>query len=337
MASALGLRGARGPMWKRPATGTFMTTCGLAPAVVWPKQLPAIAIAPPTARFYSPTAASYSYNTYSRFNQNQQHERQKAPQSPQVYRANRSTEGFISEHVSLLYPLTFVSPPLFAWPRNPIKAWKFFMGWAEGHGRAFLSNTVVKWSSKGSLFKRAKYNPDRDGVKLMARAMHRSLGEAMASGDELTLQKTCTQVFARTLIAPIKARGTNLYYEWELMRYTGASRISSDMIQPFQQDHIDCLVRQTIVTVPSRQRRVQWKRSNALGAWQVVPGSEKEVDLVEYVALTCVYDSKTYQPTNWRIMGTLKPTTLQSWLTEKEGVNILGRQEAKGHNILDEE
>ncbi|KAK0729666.1 hypothetical protein B0H67DRAFT_638258 [Lasiosphaeris hirsuta] len=327
MASALGLRGARGPMWKSPATATFMAVCGLSPAVVWTRQLPAITLALPAVR---------SHQTIARFNSNQIQERSKNPQSPKVVKQDTAHEGFLTEHVNMLYPLTFIAPPLSSWPRNPIKASKFLMGWVEGHGRAFLSNTIIRWSSKESLFKTAKYKEDLEGVKLIARALHRTMTEAVAEGDETAIQKTCTQTFARSLLAPIKARGKNMRYEWELVRYTGGSRIKSDSIQPFHHLHIDCLIRQTVVTIASRQRRVQWKRSSTGGPWKVVPGSEKEVEVVEHVAVACVYNSKTFQPTKWLLMGALKPTTLEGWLEEKEGIAGLQQEESKGHNILDE-
>ncbi len=39
--------------------------------------------------------------------------------------------------------------------------------------------------------------------------------------------------------------------------------------------------------------------------------------MIENLAISCIIDGKTWKQGDWRIVGTIKPTTLEAWVQEK--------------------
>jgi protein MBA1 len=178
-----------------------------------------------------------------------------------------------------------------------------------------ITNAAVKYMSKPTVFKRAIYQPKRSVLIPTAKALHRSMATALASGDRDTINKVCSKGLADSLLTSIDTRPRGRRYAWELVAYTNKMfypSVKSHKLSPMSRERGDPIVRQAVVAISSKQRRVQY---DAHG--QVIPGSEKEMDVVEHFVMSCLVDSRTWQQHEWRIVGTVKPTSLEGWMKEK--------------------
>ena len=174
----------------------------------------------------------------------------------------------------------------------------------------------MKYTSKPSFFKRAVYKPKRSVLIPTAKAMHRAMAEALASGDRDTINKICSRSLGTSLLASIDTRPKTRRYGWQLLDYTKKlfyPSVKSHRITALGREKNAPIVRQAVVSISSRQRRVQY---DAQG--KVIPGSEKEIDVVEHVAMACVVDPRTWAESEWRLVGTISATTLEEWDAEKE-------------------
>lgn len=192
-----------------------------------------------------------------------------------------------------------------------------FLGyWAVIKGQEILTNGVLTFSSKPNIWKRAQYKPKRSTLIPTAKALHRAMAEAFATGDKSTISKVCSRKLSHSLLASIDARPRGRRFGWELVAYTNKMSypsLKSHRMSPISRDRNAPVIRQAVVAISSRQRRVQY---DAKGA--VVPGSEKVMDVVEHVAIACMVYPKTWTQGEWRLIGTIKPTTLDEWMVEKE-------------------
>lgn len=182
-------------------------------------------------------------------------------------------------------------------------------------------NFLLKFASKPSFFKRASYKPKRSVLIPTAKALHRSMAEALAAGDKDSINRICSRQLGSSLLASIDARPRSRRYGWELVDYTNKlfyPSLKSHRISPLGRERNSPIVRQAVVAISSRQRRVQYDANG-----QIVPGSEKEMDVVENVAIACVVDPKTWVQSEWRLIGTVKPTTLEAWDEEKKMLQTL--------------
>lgn len=186
------------------------------------------------------------------------------------------------------------------------------------------------FSSKPSLLKKARYRLNNSATVLTAKALHRSLAEAVASGDKRVLGKICASVMGHTIMAAIDTRSKNRRYTWELVRYNGSwrnPRMVTQMVVPTTTDGSGPLLRQAVVSISSRQRRTQEVLRN--GVWTTIPGSVKEADVTENLAMICLVNPRTWQQGEWRIVGTVPITTAEDWFFEKEMIDKVQQEDAE--------
>lgn len=226
-------------------------------------------------------------------------------------------------------------PPLGRFPPSP----GYLFSYLFVKGRDFLSRLGMKWSSKPTLLKPAMYKPNTSKIVPMAKALHVAMYEALAKGDKATIRKTCGTVLANRLIATVDARPAGRRYGWELVRYNKTlwrfPRIADNKLMPMQRDPRagnripSPILRQVVVTIASRQRRVEYDYSKQ-GGGKVIPGSEKEVDIVENLVLSQPLDRYTFIPTrDWKILGLIGETTREKWKEDQEFNKTLERLEAE--------
>lgn len=79
---------------------------------------------------------------------------------------------------------------------------------------------------------------------------------------------------------------------------------------------------QAIVAIASRQKIA--KADAATGS--VISDTLKIQDKLEYVVITRPVDPKTFQKGQWRIWGTVAPTTLDQHMQDHEDLNRMNRQ-----------
>ncbi|KAK3311433.1 uncharacterized protein B0T15DRAFT_75439 [Chaetomium strumarium] len=240
-------------------------------------------------------------------------------ESPSVSSSKRTREltsdvGF--ESLQVVLPGTFILPPLSGFPKPLGQKLRFLWYWLLTKGQEVVTNAAVKFTSKPSFFTRAAMQAKRSTLVPTAKALHRAMAEALASGDRDTINRICTKKLASTLIASIDGRPRGRRYGWELVAYTNRlfyPSVKSHRITATSRDKYSPILRQAVVAISSRQRRVEY---DARG--QVVPGSEKEIVAVENVALACTYDPRTWTQSEWRLIGTIQPTSLEAWKHEAE-------------------
>lgn len=191
---------------------------------------------------------------------------------------------------------------------------------------------LAKFGSKPSFFSRPVFKLSNSSVVATAKGLHRSMSEALASGDKETLRKVCADRMADTLSATVDSRPPGKRYAWELVKYKKTlryPRIMSQKITKIEQGRDAPMIRQVVVRICSRQRRVEL---DAKG--QEIPGSVREVDLVENIAMSTVINSATWKQDEWRIVGTYKDTTPESWGEEWALMKAVEKQEVSKHKII---
>lgn len=178
-------------------------------------------------------------------------------------------------------------------------------------------NATFRFASKPTIFKRAALDYKKSSLIPTAKALHRSMLEGLASGDKLAINKTCARKLATTLLTSIDSRPRGRRYSWELVKYTNKlfyPSIKSHKLAPTDRERGSPIIRQVVVAISSKQRRGVYDSSGL-----VIPGSEKEMDVVENVTIATLIDPKNgYKQYDWRIIGTIKPTTLESWAKDKK-------------------
>jgi len=185
-------------------------------------------------------------------------------------------------------------------------------------GQERLQQFVMKLQSRPSMFKRALWKRRHAAAVVTAKALHRTMAEAFASGDKATIRRICVANCGTPLLAAIDSRPRGRRYGYELVEYTKRMfypSIRASRIMPVARDMNAPIVRQVVVAISSRQRRVEYDDSPR-GGGKIVPGSEKEVDVVENVVIGQVINPHTWQADVWRILGTARSTTLEDWEAE---------------------
>ena len=227
---------------------------------------------------------------------------------------------------------TFVRPPLSQFPRSPSKLSRFVYVWAKQKIMDFASLVLFKISTKPSFFKGATFKLHKKQIIPTAKAMHSTMCEALARGDRRALKAICCTPLYSRLGGIIEGRPRGKRYGWELVRYNKTlvyPRVVDDKLIMMG---VGMLARQAVVAIASRQRRVEYDDSPA-GRGRVVPGSEKGVDLMEYVVLTSTINSRTNRQNEWLLYGTIKPTTLESYEADKATLAELERTQLEKYKV----
>jgi protein MBA1 len=183
-------------------------------------------------------------------------------------------------------------------------------------GQEWLTNAGIKYSTKPTFWTASPLKVKKTTLVPTAKALHRTMAQALAAGDKDIINRLCTRALAGPYIASIQSRPRGVRYGWELLGYTRKlfyPAIRSHKMSPLGKEKMSPIVRQAVVALSSKQRRVKYDVQG-----QVVPGSEKEVDVVEHVAMSCIIDPRTWQHGEWHFIGSVKPTTYEGWVEERK-------------------
>ncbi|KAM7208959.1 hypothetical protein V8F20_000837 [Naviculisporaceae sp. PSN 640] len=239
--------------------------------------------------------------------------------------------GYTSSKIPMFLPGTFVLPLASKLPRKPAILFSFLKSYIKTASLDTFGTWLAKLGSKPSFFARPIFKLANSSVVATAKGLHRSMSEALASGDKETIRKVCADRMADTLCGTIDSRPAGKKYAWELIKYTKKMRyprIMSQKIAKIEKGRDAPLIRQVVVRICSRQRRVELDR-----AGNPVEGTEKEADLVENLVLTTVISPVTWKSDEWRITGTFKDTTPESWEEHQKLTRDVEREEAAKHKI----
>jgi protein MBA1 len=161
--------------------------------------------------------------------------------------------------------------------------------------------------------------------------MYREVLEAFAAGDVETIQRLCTPSYAQRLIAAVTRRDPREEVHFEVVKYHQPWRfpkLKSHQIRAANELEQDQLTEQAVVAISSTQRLT---RKNKVSG-QIVPGSTKVQDKVEFVVLARNMDKKTWEMEPWRIWGTISDTPLEKYLAEKTETEEKQDQHVKWKN-----
>ncbi|KAK0609346.1 hypothetical protein B0T17DRAFT_136823 [Bombardia bombarda] len=297
-ASRLGLRGGARDMWMRsPSATTSMAAPRVVPAASAPSSSRPLSTTPPRC---AKAPAKRREKTPSLFTASQQRldNRTAAPSVDQIRdRGRRAGQALSSADVAMLLPQTFVAPPYAQFPGGR-KFFGFLRNLTKVKFFDLLQRVLMVWASKPTILRPARFRPKSALALATARALHRSMAEAVAAGDLATLRKVCVNELYFPLVSQIEKRPKGRRYGWELVKYNNTwryPRVISDKIAIMGTDTDSPIVRQ--------------------------------VDLEENIVLTCSINPSTWEQDDWRIFGTVKHTSLEGWEAEKKLLDRLQEED----------
>lgn len=162
-----------------------------------------------------------------------------------------------------------------------------------------------------------RWKMGRARIAPTAKALYREMLEAFAAGDQPTLRRLCSASFAAKLCTAVDRRNPREGVRFDLVRYTRPlfyPRLLSHRVgqtNPFD-DRI--MSEQAVVAIASLQQASRYDTATG----EMVPGSLKLQDKLEYVVLSRDLDQETFETTSWRIWGTTSATTLEHYLRDNE-------------------
>ncbi|KAK3354558.1 hypothetical protein B0H65DRAFT_504617 [Neurospora tetraspora] len=230
-----------------------------------------------------------------------------------------------SKAPAILLPETFVVPPLSRFPKQFKPLMSYLWGIIRVKTVDFLLSRQYRFSSMPGWRQKPLLSLKKAPLIAQTKALHRQMNEAIASGDAEMLEKIVDPYLYVPLAVNIEQRPKGRTGTWELVRYNKEPRVVSHKIFPLQGTK-DKLLWQVTVSIASRQRVVQHERG------KVVPGSEKELDLVENVVIGTMVSNETWATLNgWRIISTVQPMTPEKWEREQETVTLLAEAGARSN------
>ncbi|KAB5559968.1 hypothetical protein GE09DRAFT_1115127 [Coniochaeta sp. 2T2.1] len=246
--------------------------------------------------------------------------------------------GAESDHnplrTQILLPMTWVRPPLSRFPRS----WDYLKAYITTKARDLATRIGIEFSSKPTFFKKRLYKAHTRKLVPLAKALHINMYEAVAKGDKATLRTVCGTAMADSFVRLIESRLPGRKYGWELVRYNwkawGYPRVVDHKLIPSAGDPMNPykpgdIIRQVVVAIASRQRRVEYEFTRESKEWREVPGSEKEVDVVENVVLNQALDRRTFAPLGeWKIISLVGEMTPEKFREERDLLKLIEDRQA---------
>jgi len=130
---------------------------------------------------------------------------------------------------------------------------------------------------------------------------------AFAEGDSTTLRKICTDGIYDSMRARIGARARGEKVQWELVQYNKRAKVVSNRAARLPME--GAAIRQAVVRICSRQKLTRWRKVRGKDELEMVTGSGKEKNVVEYVVVQrrCA----GWKEEDWQVWGTTGETTLK--------------------------
>lgn len=179
-----------------------------------------------------------------------------------------------------------------------------------------ISLLALKWSSpQGKRWYHRSLKLTNSKIAPTAVALHRQMYSDFAAGDTAALRKICLDGINDSFRARIGARARGEKVVWELVKYNGRARVISNRGARLPFDGV--AIRQAVVRIASRQKLTRWAKGKS-GSLEIVPGSGKEKDVVEYVVVQQKFEN--WKGGSWQVWGTTTETTPENvvqWETKE--------------------
>lgn len=137
---------------------------------------------------------------------------------------------------------------------------------------------------------------------------------AFAEGDDQTLRSICLDGILDNFRNRIANRPIDEKVTWELIKYNKSPKLVSNRAAKTPINGM--LIRQAVVQVCSRQKLTRYTKARGTSQLELIQGSGKEKDVVEYVVIQRIYEQ--WQPNNWMVWGTAQETSLEDLEEWKE-------------------
>ena len=157
--------------------------------------------------------------------------------------------------------------------------------------------------------------------------MYREMLEAFAAGDKDALERLCQSGQSQKLAQAIDRRKLGEVVRFEVLKYKNPI-VYPRLLSHITMDHPNLpstMIEQAVVGISSRQ---QVDKVNSKTG-QVVPGSLRIQDKVEYVVVNRLVDTLTWETAPFKIWGTTSATTMEEYekdalAIEKETMRLAG-------------
>ncbi|KFA51506.1 hypothetical protein S40293_06330 [Stachybotrys chartarum IBT 40293] len=211
------------------------------------------------------------------------------------------------------FPCTFVSLPLSQVSTGQIPAY-YFQRW-KAWAADVLAVLSFKLRSMEGWTTRPRFKVRRGKIVPTGQALHREVMQAFAAGDKPTIQRLCVAAYANKLISTIEKRTPRERTRFEFVKYTRPlfyPKLMTYRLTDIADLGEQSLLEQAVVGISSTQKA--WKEDAASG--QVIAGTLKVQDKIEYVVLTRYTNAETFESGEWRVWGTTSGTTLEGYHAE---------------------
>ncbi|KAM5347062.1 hypothetical protein ACJ41O_010067 [Fusarium nematophilum] len=237
----------------------------------------------------------------------------------------RANDEYFKSGGGPLFPGTFIPLPLSRYPTSPkdFLRYSWFRLWHWGIET--LSVLSFKLKSMPDWTTRPKWKAARGRIAPTAKVMYTDMLTAFAAGDKAAISALCLGQFAKKLASAIDRRDPRERTVFELMSFNKAllyPRVVAHQVHNINAHDKHNSTEQAVVAISSTQRASKYSKATG----ELIPGSTKVQQKVEYVVLSRQVNEKTFQATPWRIWGTVPATTLESYQEEQDWIN---REQAK--------
>ncbi|KAJ4259644.1 hypothetical protein NW762_007574 [Fusarium torreyae] len=231
----------------------------------------------------------------------------------------RANDEYFKSGGGPLFPGTFVSVPFSRYPsgRDLFRySWFRFRQW----GIEFLSLLQFKLKSMPDWTTRPKWKIGRGKIAPTAKVMYTEMLSAFAAGDKATIKSLCLGQFAKKLTAAIDRRNPAERVTFEVVKFNKTfvyPRVMAHQIHNVNPHDKENSTEQAVVAIASTQRAQKYSKKTG----ELIPGSTKVQEKIEYVVLSRQVNEKTYQSGSWQLWGTVPATTLEAHQEEQDWIH----------------
>ena len=211
---------------------------------------------------------------------------------------------------------TLVAVPLSRYPKSPLD----FLRYQFYRTLAFVGGKLTVWGNRLDSMpgwtSAPRYKPNTRQIATTAKTLYREVLEAFAAGDVDALHRLCVPAYASRMIGAVSRRDPKEEVLFEVVKYHQPWRfpqLKSHQIRAANEIDQEQLTEQAVVAISSTQQLS--RRDRATG--QIIPGSTKLQEKVEYVVLARNVNKRTWDMDPWKIWGTTSDTPLEKYLADK--------------------
>ncbi|KAM0424880.1 hypothetical protein ACHAPT_009936 [Fusarium lateritium] len=232
----------------------------------------------------------------------------------------RANDEYFKSGGGPMFPGTFIPLPFSRYPGgfNFLRySWYRLRQW----GIETLSVLQFKLKSMPDWTTRPKWKAARGKIAPAAKVMYTEMLTAFAAGDKAAINSLCLGQFAKKLTAAIDRRNPSERTTFELVKFNKTlfyPRVVAHQVHTVNPHDKENSTEQAVIAIASTQRASKYNKATG----ELIPGSTKVQERVEYVVLSRQINERAYQSGQWRIWGTVPATTLEAYKEEQDWIHL---------------